>query len=397
MNWQACAHRFGSWVRDTPQSVHNLRVGGGGSPMEWGTLTLIGSDYWGRPGKCQLELTSVSIVEDIMGLWVLFAALALWTPDLDWATLESAYLKDRRDLRHVDGVRWHVRDEGQPRDGTLVLIHGFASALHTWNVWAEALHPRYRVVRMDLPGFALSGPVAGGDYGVQSQCQRLDALLRHLKVGPSSSEDAPDGSGVKPVVWVGHSMGADLAARCASQSARPPHALVLVAPAQVVRDRPLTAAANPKRNDGAEARWMAWVAWALPRQWVEQGLRMAHATEHPPSEAEVDRSFAMLRAPGVRSAIIQMSAQRPVNEAERDGGRPAFQGPVWVAVGDQERLLNYGSLTGLESRVKRRWPQAQLQVYRQAGHMVHEDAAEALMADVRAFVAQRVLQPERLN
>ena len=324
-----------------------------------------------------------------MGLLVLIAALALWTPDLDWATLERAYLRDRHDLRVVDGVRWHVRDEGQAEDGTLVLVHGFASDLQTWNVWADSLRSRYRVVRMDLPGFALSGPVAGGDYGLHRQCQRLDALLTEMQVGAPSRSGFVGESAVKPVIWVGHSMGADLVAQCATQSDRPPQGLVLIAPPRLVSETSRTwTTTHANGDEGAQSlQWMAWFAWALPRRWVHQGLSLAHAVQNPPSEAEVDRSFAMLRAPGVRSAILQMGAQRRTDFAVANA-RASFQGPVWVAVGDQERLLNFGSLGELAPRVNRRWPQARLQMYPNAGHMVHEDAATALTEDVRRFAAQ---------
>lgn len=316
-----------------------------------------------------------------MGLWALFAALALWTPDLDWATLERAYLRDRQDLRVVDGVRWHVRDEGQAEDGTLVLVHGFASDLQTWNVWADSLRSRYRVVRMDLPGFALSGPVAGGDYGLHRQCQRLDALLTEMQVGTPPMSGSVGGSAANPVIWVGHSMGADLVAQCAAQSDRPPQGVVLIAPPRLVSETSRTQTTNQAPP------WMAWFAWALPRRLVQQGLSLAHAVQSPPSEAEVDRSFAMLRAPGVRSAILQMGTQRRADSAVADA-RASFQGPVWVAVGDQERLLNFGSMGDLGPRMTRRWPQAQLKMYPNAGHMVHEDAAEALTEDVRRFATQ---------
>ena len=50
--------------------------------------------------------------------------------------------------------------------------------------------------------------------------------------------------------------------------------------------------------------------------------------------------------------------------------------------GAQERLLGDRALKVAQQA----WPQAKLQTYAQAGHMVHEDAADASVDDALAFV-----------
>ena len=67
----------------------------------------------------------------------------------------------------------HVRDEG-PRDTgapgqpdstlPIVLLHGTSASLLTWDGWARELRGERRVVRFDLPGFALTGPNPENDY-----------------------------------------------------------------------------------------------------------------------------------------------------------------------------------------------------------------------------------------
>lgn len=80
-------------------------------------------------------------------LALLACGAALYTPDRDRAGLEVQYLARPDDLRMVDGVRLHVRDEG-PRDADpIVLIHGLGASLHTWEPWARALSATHRVVR----------------------------------------------------------------------------------------------------------------------------------------------------------------------------------------------------------------------------------------------------------
>lgn len=37
-------------------------------------------------------------------------------------------------------------------------LYGTGSSLHTWDGWVEALTDEFRVIRLDMPGFGLSGP-----------------------------------------------------------------------------------------------------------------------------------------------------------------------------------------------------------------------------------------------
>ena len=55
------------------------------------------------------------------------------------------------------GLDVHVSIEGQGPD--VVMVHGFAASLHTWDDVARELVKQHRVIRFDLPPFGLTGPV----------------------------------------------------------------------------------------------------------------------------------------------------------------------------------------------------------------------------------------------
>ena len=46
----------------------------------------------------------------------------------------------------------------------IVLLHGTSASLHTWDGWTDALKGQRRVIRVDLPGFGLTGPMPDGNY-----------------------------------------------------------------------------------------------------------------------------------------------------------------------------------------------------------------------------------------
>ncbi|MGL5866094.1 MAG: alpha/beta hydrolase [Dermatophilaceae bacterium] len=105
-----------------------------------------------------------------------------------------------------DGIALHVEiDAPEPdarqrprlagRPATVVLVHGFALAAHSWVLQRRALrHSGYRVVTYDQRGHGRSGRPDLGSCTVEQLARDLDAVLRAT---------CPSG----PVVLVGHSMG----------------------------------------------------------------------------------------------------------------------------------------------------------------------------------------------
>ncbi|MDR0712795.1 MAG: alpha/beta hydrolase [Bacteroidales bacterium] len=81
-------------------------------------------------------------------------------------------------------------DEGKGE--VLVLLHGYLETLEIWNDFCRYFIPRYRVVRMDLPGHGQSGTVAE-IHSMSLMAEAVDTVLQHLNI-PSC-------------VLVGHSMG----------------------------------------------------------------------------------------------------------------------------------------------------------------------------------------------
>ncbi|MFO0122346.1 MAG: hypothetical protein ACK520_07770, partial [Inhella sp.] len=68
----------------------------------------------------------------------------------------------------------HLRDEGPRTDPLpILLLHGTSDSLHTWDGWTQDLSKTRRVLRVDLPGFGLTGPAASGDYGIRHYLSEL--------------------------------------------------------------------------------------------------------------------------------------------------------------------------------------------------------------------------------
>lgn len=100
-----------------------------------------------------------------------------------------------------DGI--HVRQDG-PRDApALLLIHGTAASVRTWEPMVPLLSRAHRVVRIDLPGCGRSARPDGARYAIPDQA---------LRVG-----EAIDRRGLERAVVVGHSSGGAVATALTEQ------------------------------------------------------------------------------------------------------------------------------------------------------------------------------------
>lgn len=83
-------------------------------------------------------------------------------------------------LEGRDGIRVHYKDEGS--GPAVLLIHSSSGDLNDWDTWVQALKSDYRVVRLDLPAFGLTGPVPSGNYSIDRYLSMVDALMDHVGI-----------------------------------------------------------------------------------------------------------------------------------------------------------------------------------------------------------------------
>ncbi len=303
----------------------------------------------------------MSRVVQVLLLAVLSAlSVWLWTPDLPRAELEARYLAAPTDMRQVGPWRLHVRESG-PRDApVVVLLHGFASSLQTWDAWAEGLQKTHRVVRLDWPGSGLSPPDPANDYTDARSLQLLLALLDEL--------------GVQRASWVGHSMGGRIAWTFAARHPERSERLVLVAP------------------DGFASFGMAYgqamavpASWGLmrhvlPRALLRMNLQAAYAQPQNLSDALTRRYHDLLRAPGARQALLtrlqQTVLQEPLPLLRQ------IRAPTLLVWGEADAMIPVAHAQDYLRAIEG----SRLLALPQAGHLPQEEAASASLQAVAAFL-----------
>lgn len=300
----------------------------------------------------------------VVGMVIALIALCgflLWTPDRARPLLEERYLAAPSDMVDVAGVRLHVRDSGPKDAPAIVLLHGFASSLHTWEAWSHVLEADHRVIRFDLPGSGLSPQDPSGDYTDARSIQLLIALL--------------DQKGVARTSVIGNSIGGRIAWTFAATHPDRVDRLVLVSP---------DGFASPGFQYGKPPhvpvafRLMRYV---LPKPLVRMSIAPAYADPAALTEQTLDRYDDLLRAPGARDAMLARMAQTVLTDPVPLLRR--IQAPTLLVWGERDGMIPFAN----SADYLREIPDVRLVALPGVGHLPQEEAPVASVAPVRAFLS----------
>lgn len=289
-----------------------------------------------------------------------------WAPDRDVETLKARWAPPPSQFVDIDGLRVHLRDEG-PRDDPrpIVLLHGTSASLHTWDGWADALKPTRRVVRMDLPGFGLTGPVPDNNYQLTRYVAFVVAVMDRL--------------GVQQAVVAGNSFGGNLAWKLAVDHPQRVSQLVLVDAAGY----PADPTSVPLGFKVAQVPWLRPVMQnVLPRSMIESSVRNVYGDPAKVTPELIDRYFELTLRAGNRQALGERFRQSPSGQHAAD--IPRVKQPTLIIWGGQDRLIPPENA----DRFQRDIAGSRLVVFDDLGHVPHEEDPVRTLAAVRAFVGQ---------
>jgi pimeloyl-ACP methyl ester carboxylesterase len=304
---------------------------------------------------------------------ILASALALPLLRADDQPVESLvaqWAPPPSELIELNGQLLHYRDEG-PRQASVpvLLLHGTSASLHTWDGWARALKADHRVLRLDLPGFGLTGPWAGRYAG---QAYDGDAWARFVL-------DVLDHLKVDRVVLVGNSLGGEVAWRIAAKAPQRVHKLVLVDTAGLQ----YSPEAMPLGWQFARLPVLGRLSeWMLTRAIVRQGLSTVVGDPRSISDAQVERYYRLALREGNRAALIErLRSRAPGQGVERIDG---VHQPTLVLWGGRDRLIP----PSVGERVVASIPGSRLVRFDELGHIPHEEDPLRTVAVVQTFLRE---------
>jgi pimeloyl-ACP methyl ester carboxylesterase len=305
-------------------------------------------------------LRAVAIAVGSLLLVAAIAIAAMVRPDIPLEALLPEYGTAPSKFVEIEGMRIHYRDEGA--GSPLVLLHGFGSSLYTWDGWVRQLAGTRRLIRLDLPGFGLTGPAPDGDYTAERYVHVVAALL--------------DSLGVECTDIAGNSMGGRTALMFALEHPERVRKLILVDAGGFAPMPPpplFRLAQTPILGP-----WM--ILHVTPRFVVRRNLEGVYGDPSRLTNAVVDRYWTLARRAGNRGAMLARITGPPDPKlADRLG---ELKLPVLIQWGKLDRWIPLSDAYGFHRGIVG----AELRIYPGAGHVPMEELPEATARDADAFL-----------
>lgn len=301
---------------------------------------------------------------------VLLLILAFFRTDLSPEELLEKYNVDGMSVIQIEGMPVHYVLEG--RGPALLLLHGTSSSLHTWDGWVETLSDSFRIIRVDLPGFGLTGPHPEADYSIDMFTRVLGVLMDSLQIDAYSV--------------AGNSLGGYIAWNMAVAYPDAVEKVVLLdavayhqeldAEGLAVKSRGHSLAFKLARNPFAAFM----VRWITPRFLVKSSLQEVYYDDSKVSESLVDRYYHLLRRKGNRKAFID-NVQSRVPEG-KEQHLPGLTAPVLIQWGMHDEWIDVSLAYWFEKVL----PDNELIIYDKAGHVPMEEIPEQTGVDAKRFL-----------
>jgi pimeloyl-ACP methyl ester carboxylesterase len=293
------------------------------------------------------------------------AKLLLRPRDVDWEqNREAVFHADYSRFTDVDGAQVHYLEAGDPNAPPMILIHGFAASNLVWSkVFLELAASGFRVIAPDLLGYGYSEKPRNLDYTIARQAEMVVSFMRRL--------------GIDAAVLVGSSYGAAIAVTIALDHPALVEKLVLVGAV----------------NNNKPTRYLLMRLFGSPiigdvlsplvvgsRRLLRLRMKRVydrHAWEL--DERRVDARHLPLRTRGAHRAIIRTVRRWDAERVSRDAH--LLTQPTLLLWGDRDREVPLQDGEHLHEKI----PGSRLVVFRECGHLPHEEYPETFTKLVAAF------------
>ncbi len=286
--------------------------------------------------------------------------------DIPTEVLKAKYSTPASKYITIAGANLHYRDEGQ--GSPILLLHGTAASLHTWDGWASVLSKKHRVLRLDLPGFGLTGRNQTDTYTIAYYSDLVGQFMDRL--------------GVDKAHIAGSSLGGQIAYDFAATHPERVQKLILISPTGVTNANdknisiPFRLAQTPVLRESLK--------YITPRFIVENSLKEVYGDDSRLSEEAVTLSHDLLLHKGNREAfILRMNTVDAANLSKL----AQVQAPTLILWGEADAWIPVTNAARFLQDIKG----AKLKTYAGAGHIPMEELPQETVNDALIFLGSEVV------
>lgn len=280
--------------------------------------------------------------------------------DIPVAELKKQYANDHSQFMSLQGMDVHYRVEGA--GPALVLIHGTASSLHTWDGWVNELSNDFTIIRLDLPAFGLTGPIEGNVYNMDVYTGFLHEFLKKLDVDS--------------FFLAGNSLGGNIAWNYTLRYPEEVQKLILIdASGYPLGDRKPPLAFKLGRTPGLGVL----MHYVSPKFLFEKSIRDVYGDDSKVTDSLIQRYYDLSLREGNREALVARMNQLNYPNADqiKNIAVPTLiqwgSGDIWIPVEDGYKFEK--DISG-----------SQVKVYDGVGHVPMEEIPAESAADARSFL-----------
>ena len=296
------------------------------------------------------------IIYGILGLIVLGKTAI--SPDKTAEELYPKHAAVPSKFMELDGRTIHYRDEGEGE--VIVLIHGTGASLHTWQAWAEELRKNYRVIRLDLPAYGLTGADPQKRYSAKDYVDLLDNFLTQLEV--------------EKFHLGGNSLGGLVSWLYASYHDEKVDKLLLLDPSGFPFDTTpmvIQLAKTPVLN--------LFIRYFTPKSFIEKNLREVYYDKDLIQQSTIDRYYDLTLYDKNRQAFIDRAFIERENYTER---LKEIKSPTLILWGEEDAWIPVSDA----KKFKVALPQAEVNILPKTGHVPMEERPTESLAIALDFL-----------
>ena len=283
--------------------------------------------------------------------------------DISVEELKKEYANEYSKFIEINEMQVHFRDEG--KGFPIVLVHGTASSLHTWDAWTNELKKTNRVIRMDLPAFGITGPNKNADYSIESYTTFLHSFVEKLNL--------------EKFHLAGNSLGGNIAWNYAAEHPAKVEKLILVDASGLPTNKEPPAIFKMAKTSVLRSLFL----YVTPKMLITKNIKEVYADDDKVTDELVTRYHKMALRAGNRQAFIDRTKTGFKLDAKINTDRlKSIQTPTLLIWGAKDLWIPLDN----GKRMNRILVNSKLEVLENSGHVPMEENPKESLELLKNFL-----------